>query len=319
MTHDELKALLPLAALERLEPEEVAALREHLAGCAECDAELREFEHAMAMFALALDAPAKEDRVMRKLEARLAAPTPATPTSAALTPTVAVATPPIAAVPKPTPAPKPATPPPARVVEPLPARRDAPPRWAPRLAIAASVVLALYGAAVTSRLRDLQHAYDERGDRLTYLQTRFTTLGQQAQDASQKIDALSKVLNERIQLEHVLDAPDLEVTRLAPIGPTAGAHAVIVMSKASGDTVLRVNGLDAPPPGRVYELWWITKQQGPVEAATFSAESGKEVLTKVGAPPAGDRLMATAVTLEPAGGVPKPTGVMYLKGSPERE
>jgi anti-sigma factor RsiW len=79
MTHDELKALLPLAALERLEPEEVAALREHLAGCAECDAELREFEHAMAMFALALDAPAKEDRVMRKLEARLAAPTPTTP------------------------------------------------------------------------------------------------------------------------------------------------------------------------------------------------------------------------------------------------
>jgi hypothetical protein len=323
MTHDELKALLPLAALERLEPEEVAALREHLAGCAECDAELREFEHAMAMFALALDTPAKEDRVMRKLEARLAAPTPATPASAAPTPTLAAATPPIAAVPKPTPAPKPATPPPAReptrVVEPLPARRDTTPRWAPRLAIAASVVLALYGAAVTSRLRDLQHAYDERGDRLTYLQTRFTTLGQQAQDASQKIDALSKVLNERIQLEQVLDAPDLEVTRLAPIGPTAGAHAVIVMSKASGDTVLRVNGLDAPPSGKVYELWWITRQQGPVEAATFTAESGKEVLTKVGAPPAGDRLMATAVTLEPAGGVLKPTGVMYLKGSPERE
>jgi anti-sigma-K factor RskA/putative zinc finger protein len=320
MTHDELKALLPLAALERLEPEEVAALREHLAGCAECDAELREFEHAMAMFALALEAPAKEDRVMQKLEARLAAPTPTA--SAVPTTSVAVAPTPVAAAPKPTPALKPAPPParePARVVEPLPARRDATPRWAPRLAIAASVVLALYGAAVTSRLRDLKYAYDERGDRLTYLQTRFTTLEHQAQDASQKMDALSKVLNERIQLEQVLDAPDLEVTRLAPIGPTAGAHAVIVMSKASGNTVLRVNGLDAPPPGKIYELWWITKQQGPVEAATFTAESGKEVLTKVGPPPAGDRLMATAVTLEPAAGVPKPTGVMYLKGSPERE
>jgi anti-sigma-K factor RskA len=148
------------------------------------------------------------------------------------------------------------------------------------------------------------------------MQTRFTTLEHQAQDASQKMDALSKVLNERIQLEQVLDAPDLQVTRLAPIGPTAGAHAVIVISKASGAAVLRANGLEAPPAGKTYELWWITRQKGPVEAATFSAESGKEVLTKVDPPPAGDRVMASAVTLEPAGGMPKPTGVMYLKGSP---
>ena len=57
MTHDELKALLPLAALERLEPDEIAELREHIAGCAECDADLREFEHTIAMFALAATRP----------------------------------------------------------------------------------------------------------------------------------------------------------------------------------------------------------------------------------------------------------------------
>ncbi len=73
MTHDELKALLPLAALHRLDPDEMAALREHLAGCAECPAELREFENAAAMMALAVNAPTSiEDRITRKLEARLA-------------------------------------------------------------------------------------------------------------------------------------------------------------------------------------------------------------------------------------------------------
>ena len=299
MTHEELKALLPLAALERLDADEIAALREHLGGCAECDAELREFEHAVAMFALSLEAPAKEDRVRRKLEARLAPPVQLAP-----------AAPPLPVAPAREP---------AGVVTPMPPRREMTPRWAPRLAIAASVVLALYGAAVTSRLRDLQHSYDERGDRLTYLQNRFDTLEHQAQDASAKIDALSQVLNQRIQLERVLDAPDLEVTRLAPLAPAPGAHAVIVSSRSTGGAVLRVNGLEASPPGKTYELWWITKQKGPVEAATFNAESGKEVLTKVDAPPSGDRVIATAVTLEPAGGVPKPTGVMYLKGSPERE
>ena len=134
----------------------------------------------------------------------------------------------------------------------------------------------------------LQRAYDARGDQLAYLQNRFTTLEHEAQQAEQKIDALSKVLSERIRLEHVLDAPDLQVTRLAPLPPAPGAHALVAVSKASGDAVLRASGLEAPPPGKTYELWWITKQKGPVPAGTFSAEAGNEVIAKVDPPPAGD-------------------------------
>ncbi len=285
MTHDEFKTLLPLAALDRLEPEEAAALREHLAGCAECPAELREFEHAASMLALAGDAPTSEDRVMRKLEARLAAHAPERA--------------------------------PSRMVE--PSRREGARRFAPRLAMAAAVVLAIYGVAVTSRMLDLKHAYDDRGDKLTYLQNRFAALEHEAHETEAKMEALSKVLSERIQLERVLDAPDLQVTRLAPLPPAPGANAIVAVSTSSREAVLRANGLEAPPPGKTYELWWITKQKGPVPAGTFTAETGKEVIAKVDAPPPGDRVMVTAVTLEPEGGVPKPTGAMYLKGSPERE
>jgi hypothetical protein len=295
MTHDELKALLPLAALERMEPDEVASLREHLAGCAECDAELREFEHVLSMLALALDAPATEERVTRKLEARLAAPAP------------------IAAPPRPAPTPSRE---PVRFVQPEPRPRG---RLVPRLAIAAVVVVAIYGAVVTSRLVDLKYAYDERGNKLAYLQNRFTTLEQEAKQSEEKIDALSKILSDRVRLEHVLDAPDLQVTRLAPLGPAPQARALVAVSKTSGDAVLRVSGLEPPPPGKTYELWWITKQKGPVPAGLFTTDADNEVVAKVDAPPAGDRVMASAVTLEPSGGVPKPTGAMYLKGSPERE
>lgn len=309
MTHDELKALLPMAALERLEPDEIAALREHLAGCEECDAELREFEHAIAMLALAVDAPATAERVTRKLQARLgatvvaAAPPPPPPVTAA--PVVA------------TPAPQPvATREPVRAAE---ATRRRGLGMVPRLAIAAALVLALFGAAVTSRLMDLKRAYDERGDKLAYLQGRFVTLEHDAREARQKIDGLSKILSERIRMETVLDAPDLQVTPLAPLAPAPHAHALVALSKALGNAVLRASGLQPPPPGKTYELWWITKQKGPVPAGTFSVESGKEVVASVDPPPSGDRVMASAVTLEPAGGVQKPTGAMYLKGSPEHE
>jgi len=297
MTHEELKALLPLAALDRLEPDEVEALREHLAGCAECDAELREFEHTLSLLPLAADGPAKEDRIVRKLEARLATPAP-------------IAT-----------APAPASQPvrdrePVRIAE---AARRPPNRFGPRLAIAAIVVLALYGAAMTSRVIDLKYAYDDRGNKLAYLQNRFDTLEQEAKNSEAKIDALSKVLNDRVRLEHVLDAPDLQVTRLAPLGPAPNARAMIAVSNASHDAVLRVTGLEPPPSGKIYELWWITKQKGPAPAGTFATEADREVVAKVDAPPAGERVMAAAVTLEPLGGTAKPTGAMYLKGSPEHE
>jgi hypothetical protein len=293
MTHEELKALLPLAALNRLDSEEMAALREHLASCHECPAELREFENAAAMMALAVDAPTSADRIAQKLEARLAAAAPVIAKAATDRPA-------------------------SRVAE--PSRRDSSRRIATRLSIAAAIVFAIYGAAVTSRLSNLQSAYDARANQLAYLQNRFTTLEHDAQMAEQKIDALSKVLSERVRLEDVLDAPDLEVTRLGPLPAAPGARAVVIASKSSNSAVLRATGLETPPSGKTYELWWITKQKGPVPAGTFTAESGNEVIiAKVDPPPVGDRVMLTAVTLEPAGGVPKPTGAMYLKGAPERE
>ena len=292
MTHEELKALLPLAALDRLEPDEAAALREHLAGCDECTAELREFEHAAAMMTLAVDAPTSTDRITHRLEARLAASMPAR----------------------------------ARAATDRPASRNAQPasRAGSRgialpLSMAAAVLLVAYCAVLTSRLSNLQSAYDTRANQLAYLQNRFTTLQHDAQVAEQKIDALSKVLSERVRLEDVLDAPDLQVTRLAPLPPAPGARAVVITSRSSGTAVLRASGLETPPAGKTYQLWWITKQQGPVPAGTFTAEAGNEVIAKVDPPPVGDHVMLTAVTLEPAGGVPKPTGAMYLKGAPERE
>ena len=143
---------------------------------------------------------------------------------------------------------------------------------------------------------DLKRAYDDRGDKLVYLQNRFNTLQSDAMYQEQRIDALSKVLSERIRLEHVLDAPDLQVTRLAPLPPAPGANALVAVSRASREALLRANGLEPPPAGKTYQLWWITKQKGPVPAGTVTAEAGKEVIAKVDAPPVGDRVIATTTS-----------------------
>jgi anti-sigma-K factor RskA len=82
--------------------------------------------------------------------------------------------------------------------------------------------------------------------------------------------------------------------------------------------VFQAAGLPATPAGKTYELWWITREHGPVAAGLFQAEDGHPVVAPVALPPPGEHVLLSAVTLEPAGGVSKPTGAMYLKGAPGR-
>jgi hypothetical protein len=286
MTHDELKSLLALAALERLEPQEAASLREHLAGCDECDAELRELEHTAAMFAFAADAPG-ENRVASKIEARLAGSAPAGDRAM------------------------------LRAAE--PSRRDRSPSLALRLALAATLLLTLYGAGVTSRLLKLQRGYDDRGSQLAFLQSRFTTLQAETEKSEQRVNALAQSVSERAQLEQILDAPDLQITHLSPLHLAPGAHAMVALSRASGFAFISVSGLSPAPEGETYELWWITRQKGAVAGGQFNTEAGREVIAKVDIPPPGV-VLASEVTLEnSAGEAQKPGKDIFLKGSPERE
>jgi hypothetical protein len=134
--------------------------------------------------------------------------------------------------------------------------------------------------------------------------------------AHDEVGALQQVLGTRIRLEKVLSAPDLRLTRLKPLAPAPGAGAIVAVSATNKAAVFQAIGLPATPAGKTYELWWITKEHGPVAAGLFQAEDGHPVVAPVSLPPAGEHVLLSAVTLEPAGGVNKPTGAMYLKGAP---
>ena len=288
MTHDELKSLLALAALDRLEAGEQGSLRGHLDdGCAECSEELRELRDAVAALATAGDdAAISGSRVASRIEARLAAGGAAPTIDRGAT----------------------------RSADSR--RREPGARRMARIGFAAALVLAFYGAAVTVHLFGVQATYR---DQLSYFERRFAALQAQAQKASEQADALSKVLSERIQLERVFEMPDLQITRLGPLKDAPQAHAIVAVSSASHAAVIEASGLPPTPQDKTYELWWITRESGPVAAGLFQAEPGRKIVASVDPPPLGQHVLVSAVTIEPAGGVKKPTGSMYLKGSPERE
>lgn len=293
MDHQELINLLPLAALNQLDPDEARELNDHLRqGCPECEPELRAWRETAASLATALDPSGSEPHVWQRLEARLHADAAAAHSLARM-------------VSRP------------RRVE----RGERPPRvgwWRGLAAVAAAaaVVLFVFNRVIINRAR---RAEVRQLDQLESLSWQLNDLRSDLGAAQTEAETLRNVLDERAKLDRVLLSPDLQLTRLTPAGPARDAGGVVALSHASRAAMVQAFGLPATPPGKSYELWWITKERGPVKAGLFYTQPGGTAVAPAAMPPPGERVMLAAVTLEPAGGMDKPTGPMYLKGAPERE
>ena len=78
--------------------------------------------------------------------------------------------------------------------------------------------------------------------------------------------------------------------------------------------MLLTSGLPQIPRDRVYELWAFAGNE-PVPAGIFEVDEAGHAFLRLPPLPRAKRFDKFAVTIEPAGGVPKPTGPMHLLGS----
>ena len=114
----------------------------------------------------------------------------------------------------------------------------------------------------------------------------------------------------------VLTSPGLRVGYLqhAKLGISSQGH--VLWNERKKAWLFYAFDLPQPPPGKEYQVWFMTEKEGPISAGVFTPDqSGTGVV--LAAPPAKlfGAIKAAAVTLEPAGGLPKPSGEMYLRGS----
>jgi anti-sigma-K factor RskA len=112
----------------------------------------------------------------------------------------------------------------------------------------------------------------------------------------------------------VLAAPDLVSIDLAGQAPAPQASARALWSRARG-MVFTVSNLPPLPAGRVYQVWVVTAQ-APISAGLLTPGPGGAEQTFFNTPPDIPPPAAVAVSIEPAGGVPAPTGEIYLVGKP---
>ena len=278
MSHSELRDLSGLYALGMLTGEERLEFEAHLESCPSCAAEVREAGEAVDALGVAvpqIEPPAS-------LRARVLASVQR-PASGAAADDASGATAGAAAVPA--------------------SHVRASWRWSVPYGLAAAasiaaVALGLYAMTLRERLaaleRELQSARAAQG----LLQGQLVALRADADIGRRSA--------------FILAATDLRRVDLGGQPPAADASARAFWSPARGVDFAGTR-LPALPQDRVYQLWMVT-ESAPVSVGLLTPDARGLSIAVAPAPAVTGRVVALAVTLEPAGGVPAPTGPKILVG-----
>ncbi len=282
MTHEEIQAELSAFALDALDSRERGEIEAHLAGgCAACQRKLAQWREVVGMMALAgadAAAPDLKPALLQRLR------------------------------------------PPGRAEVVPPRRRATAAAWL-RAAVplaAAATLLLVVGVVRETRMRSQIEAQrqvvaDLRSE-LTTTQAQLHGLEQELAAREQDLTALRAALAAAHESLAIVQGPGLQLVRLTqtPTAQPAEAHALL--NVASGRALFYAFDLPPPPEGQAYELWWITEKEGPVNAGVFQPDPRGFGRVDARLPAAAGAIQAAAVTIEPAGGRPKPTGPMVLLG-----
>jgi anti-sigma-K factor RskA len=191
----------------------------------------------------------------------------------------------------------------------------APARTAPVLpwllaaaSLVAAVALGYYTIQLRRGMADLEGQLQQARTATEQVQQALTQTEQQIADARRAaLEARSQVA--------VLAAPDLmrfELTGQSN-APTATARAFWSRSRGM---VFTASNLPSPPAGRVYQLWVLTAAGTPISVGLLEPDQTGGY-TAVFQTPADIPLPAlVAVSDEPPGGVPAPTGLIWVAGKP---
>jgi anti-sigma-K factor RskA len=276
MTHEEIQHDLSLFALDTLEPDERREIEQHLAlGCAACQRELANWREVIGLMGLQ-----GQDATPPNLKSQL-----------------------------------------LRRVHPLSATAKVIPlRRAVALPLAAAAAALLVFGIVRDRgMRDqlgaqLQLVANLRSE-LGTTQDTLQRLTQELAAKEKDLTSLRAALAAAEESLAVVQDPGLRMVALkqTPEARPAEAHALI--SSRTRRALFYAFDLPPPPADRAYELWWITEKQGPVNAGVFHPDERGLGRVVAVVPADAGALQAAAVTIEPAAGVPKPTGPMVLLGN----
>jgi anti-sigma-K factor RskA len=308
LTRDEAFAMLPELALGMLPADEAARVMDVVRTSTECQAELASLRAAAGTLDATVPAnpmlPARKSAMRDRLLARATASTMSDATGSAESASIANAPRTTAVQPPPEAAPtlrieRGSPKPPSQELI-APARSNALSRFVPWFAAAAGIGLAL---AQVQSARTAQSERDAARDALKAATVATTQLSAQLASSDSLVAAMTGA-----------NVSVVELASTAKLPP--GAR--MFWDRVSNRWTLITHDLSPAQSGRVYQLWLVTAKSEKISAGTFNTDAkGRAVVQATYALDEAD-LAAIAITEEPEGGSPQPTGTILVAGAPTR-
>lgn len=161
---------------------------------------------------------------------------------------------------------------------------------------------------VTQRTGNL----DALREALARQETEIEALHLELADREKEATSLRRVLAQRDDMLGFLHSPRVKVVPLAGSPAAQSAGAFVLFDPETRKAFLYGFNMPSLPPGKTYQLWAIVDK--PVSAGTFGIDAGHNCRHMARSIPDPSRITKFAVSLEPEGGRPQPTGDIYLAG-----
>jgi anti-sigma-K factor RskA len=113
----------------------------------------------------------------------------------------------------------------------------------------------------------------------------------------------------------LLTSAGIRIVNLAGQGSNVQASGRIFVDEQGKRWVFSVRGLPPAASDKSYQLWFVPKMGDPIDAGTFNPQADGSLRIEVRVPDNATDLKAAAVTIEPLGGRPQPTGPFALLGA----
>jgi len=180
----------------------------------------------------------------------------------------------------------------------------------PRFGLVVSLLLVVVAIEVTVYAYVMDEEINTRDEQIAYFQAKL-------QQQQQLLLVQNEVELQR-EILTVLQSPKLEIVIMSGQQINPAGYGKIMWDPERKAAIIQISKLPAAPSDKDYQLWYLDKAKTPVSAGIFNVEKENESYFKVTqiSVPDKNEISAFAVTIEPKGGVPQPTGAMYLLGSP---
>jgi anti-sigma-K factor RskA len=282
MSHEEARVALGAAALDTLSDEEQRAVLLHAATCTDCEAELAALRATASSLAYVAPAASLEPERSAALRSRLLARATADATTRAHT----------------------------RERSGIGRARTRAPEGAPEASrVRWPAITGTLGAALAASLVVAALLVGRERNAMDSLRTQLGV-------SAVRIDSLTAALAAQHETLADITGPDVGVITLTAAGQRAPG-ALMFWDRARNRWTMFAHNLPTLGAGRTYQLWLVT-DAAKISAGTFASDSAGSAVVRAEHALAPGTLRAVAVTDEPAGGVPQPTGDVVLVGSTAR-